>query len=522
MGGFLALVIVVGMAAIGMGITFFAVCVVCDDFLVPSIDVFIDQFKIPEDVAGVTLVAFGSAAPELFLNLMSAANGTSDLSLSALLGSSIVAFGLIPPLCILMTNEKEMDLKAWPIIREIVFYLLGLLVFLFVIQDGQMTFSEAGISLGIYFLYVVGVLFVFWYYPETVGGDDKEHRGVSSTSHSMGGGGGDSKMMQVESSVSNSAAKVRVVAGHAKDEVEIQSLIAGVDDEDAGSPLATNTGFKWGTGEAGAGGMESIDDVESVVKVPKVLDRQFQSWFMTTGKQAAVTMVARAKTVWSAFTQPVHSAIHKVLPAIHLRAGNGEGNKAKVSFLRAASVLLSCVVSISLLAYCIIVLSEMLIIRIGVGTSTVGATLVALGSEIPDAISSVALARSGYYDGAMAGAIGSQVINISLGVALPTMLACFLTGESIKIDLQETRSLWLLTVLLFVVLLGYIAMTLPALRNLSCTITKYTQIQRPGARGLLILLAAVTLAFVWLNEEMIDEMEEDGTASPKPHRRLFT
>ena len=152
------MVLVVGMAAVGMGITFFAVCVVCDDFLVPSIDVFIDQFKIPEDVAGVTLVAFGSAAPELFLNLMSAANGTSDLSLSALLGSSIVAFGLIPPLCILMTNEKEMDLKAWPIVREILFYLLGLLAFLCVIQDGQMTFNEAGISLGIYAFYVLGVL----------------------------------------------------------------------------------------------------------------------------------------------------------------------------------------------------------------------------------------------------------------------------------------------------------------------------------------------------------------------------
>ena len=101
------MVLVVGMAAVGMGITFFAVCVVCDDFLVPSIDVFYRPIQNSEDVAGVTLVAFGSAAPELFLNLMSAANGTSDLSLSALLGSSIVAFGHIPPLCILMTNERR-------------------------------------------------------------------------------------------------------------------------------------------------------------------------------------------------------------------------------------------------------------------------------------------------------------------------------------------------------------------------------------------------------------------------------
>jgi Ca2+/Na+ antiporter len=57
----------------------------------------------------------------------------------------------------------------------------------------------------------------------------------------------------------------------------------------------------------------------------------------------------------------------------------------------------------------ILVLSQ----QLGVGGSTVGATLVALGSEIPDVISSMALAKRGYHNGAMSGAIGSQVINIS-------------------------------------------------------------------------------------------------------------
>jgi NADH-quinone oxidoreductase subunit D len=37
---------------------------------------FNEYFKIPEDVAGVTLVAFGSAAPELFLNLLEAPSGS--------------------------------------------------------------------------------------------------------------------------------------------------------------------------------------------------------------------------------------------------------------------------------------------------------------------------------------------------------------------------------------------------------------------------------------------------------------
>ena len=53
-----------------------------------------------------------------------------------------------------------------------------------------------------------------------------------------------------------------------------------------------------------------------------------------------------------------------------------------------------------------------------------GATLVALGAEIPDTISAVALSRNGFTHGAIAGAIGSQVINISLGIGLPALIMC--------------------------------------------------------------------------------------------------
>lgn len=527
MGGLVGLIVVVLAVSIGMAITFFAVCVVCDDFLVPAIDVFIDQFKIPEDVAGVTLVAFGSAAPELFLNLLSAANGTSDLSLSALLGSSIVAFGLIPPLCILMTNEKELELKTWPIVREIVFYLVGLVVFLVVIQDGEMTMYEACVSLSIYLIYVIGVVIVFWLYPEGVGGSsiatNSVEEGAEMTTISPFNADGVKSRAKEDSKIASTAVR------------EDNSLLVGGSSGPNGggpSPKAGAAGAAGGGGGSSGGlfnwgnGTESEDngneDVESVVKLPRSGDHTFRHWLRGSTVAIAGRVWNRTKAGWEAMTSPVNYAIHKVLPSLYLPGGHGEGDKKEVSFARAVSVLLSCIASISILAYCIIVLSETLIKRIGVGTSTVGATLVALGSEIPDAISSVALAKSGYSDGAMAGAIGSQVINISLGVGLPTLLACVLTGESIKIDLQETRSLWLLTILLFIVLIGYIMMTLPALRSLSCTITKYTYIRRPGANSLLLLLAAVTVAFIWLNEEMIDEMEEHGIAhDPVKRARRF-
>ena len=61
---------------------------ICDNHLVPTVEVFIQQFDVPETVAAVTLVAFGSAVPELMLNSMAAFERTPDLSMSAILGNT--------------------------------------------------------------------------------------------------------------------------------------------------------------------------------------------------------------------------------------------------------------------------------------------------------------------------------------------------------------------------------------------------------------------------------------------------
>jgi Ca2+/Na+ antiporter len=81
---------IVFLCIIGLAITFYGICVVCDNYLVPTVEVFIKQFKVPESIAAVTLVAFGSAAPELVLNSIGAIEQTSDISLAAVLGSAMI------------------------------------------------------------------------------------------------------------------------------------------------------------------------------------------------------------------------------------------------------------------------------------------------------------------------------------------------------------------------------------------------------------------------------------------------
>jgi Ca2+/Na+ antiporter len=140
-------------------LVFRALSHVCEGFLVPAVEVLINEFDVPEELAGVTLLAFGSAAPEITMNSVSSITQDSSISLTSILGSAMIAFGLIPGLCILMTNRcKQMKLSVWPILREVTFFSATLLYFFFSIADGVVTTRE---SLHLILVYVFYVLLVF-------------------------------------------------------------------------------------------------------------------------------------------------------------------------------------------------------------------------------------------------------------------------------------------------------------------------------------------------------------------------
>ena len=47
---------------------FFALAIVCDEYLAPALETLCVHWRVREDVAGATFLAFGSAAPEIVIN----------------------------------------------------------------------------------------------------------------------------------------------------------------------------------------------------------------------------------------------------------------------------------------------------------------------------------------------------------------------------------------------------------------------------------------------------------------------
>lgn len=65
------------------------------DFLIDGASALAKRFRIPDLVIGMTIVAFGTSLPELFVNVIASVDGNTDLAIGNILGSNIANILLI-------------------------------------------------------------------------------------------------------------------------------------------------------------------------------------------------------------------------------------------------------------------------------------------------------------------------------------------------------------------------------------------------------------------------------------------
>ena len=146
--------------------SFLALAIVCDDYLVLSLETLCVRWSIRDDVAGSTFMAFGSAAPEIIVNAVatiksgSGSEGSVDQGISAILGSGMIAFMLIPGFCGLFGGTPTpLQLKRRPLLRDITAYSIGLVEVCVFFQDHVIQTHEASIMIGTYVCYILIVVF---------------------------------------------------------------------------------------------------------------------------------------------------------------------------------------------------------------------------------------------------------------------------------------------------------------------------------------------------------------------------
>lgn len=128
------------------------------DFLVDGASGIARKMHIPEIVIGLTIVAFGTSAPELSVAFQSFALGSTDLTLGDIIGCAIsnilLLLGLgavIRPIKLDKTTQK----------REIPFYVIVILTFIALILIAYYTSGNIGRIGGVILLTLFGVLLYF-------------------------------------------------------------------------------------------------------------------------------------------------------------------------------------------------------------------------------------------------------------------------------------------------------------------------------------------------------------------------
>jgi len=124
---------------------------VCDAYFTGALDVMVERWQIAPDVAGATFMAAGGSAPELFTSLIGAFY-ESDVGFSTIVGSAVFNVLFVIGLCGWVAKEP-IALSWWPLFRDCNFYILGLLLLAFCAADQNIEFWEALILFLFYVLY---------------------------------------------------------------------------------------------------------------------------------------------------------------------------------------------------------------------------------------------------------------------------------------------------------------------------------------------------------------------------------
>lgn len=170
--------------------------VTAEKFFCPNLSAIATTLKLSHNVAGVTFLAFGNGAPDIFSALVAFSDPhTAGLAFGALFGAGVLVTTVVAGGIAIL---RPFTAASRPFLRDIVFYMAAVFLTFTALYCGRVTLAWALGSLGLYVFYVGTVVLCTWIYrwqrrrslassmpatPEMLSDSEEEDR-VSSTTAS--------------------------------------------------------------------------------------------------------------------------------------------------------------------------------------------------------------------------------------------------------------------------------------------------------------------------------------------------
>lgn len=142
---------------LGLLLSFYLLMKVCDDYFVDSLEKISKNLKMSSEAAGATLMAMGSSAPELFVSLIALLKPGNHGAMGAgtIVGSAIFNILVIIGASLVV---RKAHILWQPVVRDMAFYCIAILMLLFAFSDGVISLTEAFFFVSFYAIYIVAVI----------------------------------------------------------------------------------------------------------------------------------------------------------------------------------------------------------------------------------------------------------------------------------------------------------------------------------------------------------------------------
>ncbi|XP_041276227.1 mitochondrial sodium/calcium exchanger protein isoform X3 [Onychostruthus taczanowskii] len=149
-----------GLDALWLLYLFIILGVTAEKFFCPNLSAISTNLKLSHNVAGVTFLAFGNGAPDVFSAVVAFSDPrTAGLAIGAIFGAGVFVTTVVAGGIALV---KPFTAASRPFLRDVIFYMVAVFLTFVVLYLGRIRLGEALGYLGLYVFYVLTVVLCTW------------------------------------------------------------------------------------------------------------------------------------------------------------------------------------------------------------------------------------------------------------------------------------------------------------------------------------------------------------------------
>nr|BAD36898.1 Na+/Ca2+ exchanger [Asterias amurensis] len=443
-------------------VLFISLAIICDDFFVPSLEAISERLELSEDVAGATFMAAGSSAPELFISIIGVSK-ESDVGVGTIVGTAVFNILIIIALTAALAGQV-LKLDWRPLVRDCISYGISIICFIIFAWDGVIEIYEAIILLGLYVAYIVLMKLNSrimnlsckrcrrGQVEPIESGLSQDEMAGSSTKVVTSGDEAFTPAVRLQKHTSvHSDRKMSVISNKSIAGVPPSASNKHIFHHVKHGELAANFATKRHSvismhhehvvppqdgNQLKEKVIEEDEEIEEELTLKPIPCLPAISMYYPERTEVLQSRCGCLRLVlkWAMFivSFPFMCAFTWTIP-------NCSNPKYKRLYL--VSFLMS-IVWIAGLSTAMVTLVERAGCILNIDHYFMGLVFVAVGTSVPDALSSILVARDGFGDMAVSNAIGSNVFDINLGLGLPFFIRILITSSPINL-LSETDEMML-------------------------------------------------------------------------------